>query len=142
MRTEDTALSSGAVKRKSAPRCGGPAKIVDVDRPGVTVKFQSQTFRAAHYSVRKKVGGKGVAEVEWGPMSSRSLLMEAVLWGNINSGTNGNETALDREKVDSAPNTGVPGDNSPISPEVIPVPASPSLSVRVPSSPFLSVQLP
>ena len=115
---------------------------MDIDQPGVTVKFQCQTFKATRYSVRKKVGGKDVEEVEWGPTSRRSRPTEAVLGRNINSGTNGNETALEGEKVDSVPNTGIPGDNSRISPAAIPAPASNSLSVQVPSPPSPSVQLP
>ena len=33
-----------AVHRKSTPKGRGPAKILDIDGTGVTVKFQSQTF--------------------------------------------------------------------------------------------------
>ena len=48
--------------RKSAPRRRGPAKILDIDETGVTVKFQSQSFKVARYCVRKKLEEKDVLD--------------------------------------------------------------------------------
>ena len=43
----DAALFYMAMIRRGAPRCRGPAKILDIDETGVTVKFRSQTFKVA-----------------------------------------------------------------------------------------------
>ena len=39
-----------ASNRKGAPKRRGPAKILDVDDAAATVKFRSQTFKAARHS--------------------------------------------------------------------------------------------
>ena len=41
---DDTVLLPKAMDRKSAPRRRGPAKILDIDEPGETVKPQPTTF--------------------------------------------------------------------------------------------------
>ena len=43
----DSALFNEATNRRSAPRPRGPARILDIDAAGVTVKFQSQTMEVA-----------------------------------------------------------------------------------------------
>ena len=75
MRIGGAELFHKAVNRKGAPRWRGPAKILDIDDAGVTVKFQSQTFEEAQYCVREKVEGKDVEGAEWGPASSQSRPM-------------------------------------------------------------------
>ena len=80
--------------------------------------------------------------LKWGPTSRRPKPMEAVPLRNNISVTNGKGAEVEREKVDSAPSPGVPGENPPRSPAAIPVPDSPSLSARAPSSPSPAVQQP
>ena len=53
----DSAPPLKAPNRESAPRRRGPAKILDIDDAGATVKFQSQTFKVSRYCVRKNEGG-------------------------------------------------------------------------------------
>ena len=43
----DTALFYKAPHRKSHPRWRGPALILDIDETGVTVKYQTQSFKVA-----------------------------------------------------------------------------------------------
>ena len=43
-----------AAKKKSTTRWRGPAKILDIDDTGATVKFQSRTFNMARYCVREE----------------------------------------------------------------------------------------
>ena len=62
-RVRDTALFRKATDRKSTPRRRGPAKIPDIDDAGVTVKFPSQTFKAARCPVKKKVDVENAGEV-------------------------------------------------------------------------------
>ena len=51
----DTVLFYKSPHRKSHPRWRGPAKILDIDETGVTVKFQSQSFKVALFCVRRKL---------------------------------------------------------------------------------------
>ena len=44
VRIGNTPLSYEAVFREGAPRWRGPAKILDIDEPCVTVELQSQIF--------------------------------------------------------------------------------------------------
>ena len=142
MRIGETARCFQPVNRKSAPRWGGPVRILGTDETGVTVKCQSQTFNVARNCVCKEVGEQHVEEVEWGPTSRQPKPMEAVPLRNNISVTDRNEVEAEREKVDPAPSPGVPGENSPSSPAAIPVPDSPLVSAQAPSSPSPSVQLP
>ena len=41
--------------RKSLPKWGGPACILEIDETGATARYQSQTFQAARNCVRKQV---------------------------------------------------------------------------------------
>ena len=45
----DAALFYSAAKKKSTPRWRVPALILDFGETGVTVNFQSQTFKAARF---------------------------------------------------------------------------------------------
>ena len=58
-RVGDSVVSYKASNSKGSPRRRGPAKILDVDDAGVTVKFQSQTFTVARHCVR------GVGYARW-----------------------------------------------------------------------------
>ena len=58
----NSVLFHKTTNRKSAPRWRGPAKILDIGEAGVTAKFQSQSFKAARYWVRKKVEDKVASE--------------------------------------------------------------------------------
>ena len=70
-----------ALNRRGTPRRRGPAKILDIDYARVPVKFQSQTFKAARYCVRKKMGVQDAAEVDWNPASwGRILGMACLRW--------------------------------------------------------------
>ena len=51
--------------RQGAPRWRGSAKVIGIDDAGVTVKFQSQTFKAARYCVRKKEDVQVAGAVDW-----------------------------------------------------------------------------
>ena len=61
-----------ASTRKSAPHWRSPATFLEIDDTGVTVKFQSQTFKAARYCVGMEVEEQDEGEVEWNPASGRS----------------------------------------------------------------------
>ena len=50
--------------RKSSPRWGGPLRNSDIDEAGVTVAFQSQTFKVARFCVRKRLEEKDVSDEE------------------------------------------------------------------------------
>ena len=54
-RVGDSVVSYKASNSKGSPRRRGPAKILDVDDAGVTVKFQSQTFKVARHCVRGRL---------------------------------------------------------------------------------------
>ena len=50
----DMELFYKAQNRKGLPRWRGPAKVIGMDESGVTVTFQSQTFKVARYCVRRR----------------------------------------------------------------------------------------
>ena len=58
--------------RTSALQRRRPTVILDPDVTGVSVKFQGQTFKVAHYCMRRRVDPKGVGGGEWRPASDRS----------------------------------------------------------------------
>ena len=60
----DTGLFYKATNKKSAPCRRGPAKILDIDKRGVTAKFQSQTFKVARFRAGEKVESKDVEDAE------------------------------------------------------------------------------
>ena len=63
----DAALFYKGANKKSTSHYRGPAKILDIDETGATVKFQSQTFIVARHCVRKKVEEKDVGVRNWIP---------------------------------------------------------------------------
>ena len=58
--------------------------VLDVDEMGVVAKFQSQTFKAARFLARKRVGPKDVGSVNWD--SSVVLDFETDVWPSVRSG--------------------------------------------------------
>ena len=50
--------------RKSSPRRGGPAKVLEIDDAGATVSFQSQTSKVARYCVRRRMKDSEIQEGE------------------------------------------------------------------------------
>ena len=50
----DMELFYKAQNRKGLPRWRGPAKVIGMDESGVTVTFQSQTFKVARYCVPRR----------------------------------------------------------------------------------------
>ena len=51
----DMVLFHKTPHRKRSPRWRGPAKVLEIDETGVTVSFQSQTFKLARFRVRRRV---------------------------------------------------------------------------------------
>ena len=51
----DMLLFYTARNRKSSPRWGGPAEVLEIDESGVTVSCQSQDFKVARYRVRQRM---------------------------------------------------------------------------------------
>ena len=98
---EDFVLFRRAQSRKISPRWRGPAKILEIDRAGVTVSFQSQTFKEARYCVRKRLKATDVADDECEDSLRRdSPWMESPAGGNgLVPDTNENRTD-DAEMVD------------------------------------------
>ena len=86
-------------KRPAPARAADPtlawAATLDIDETGVSVKFQSQTFRAARYCVSKKTEQQDVKEVDRNPAPSQSGPMEAAPWENLDSGAK--EKGMDAE---------------------------------------------
>ena len=64
-------LSYEAQSKEGAPRRRGPALILGIDEAGVTVKFQSQTFKVARFCARKKGEQKDVEDAELDPLRAR-----------------------------------------------------------------------
>ena len=58
----DMVLFYKTPNRKSSPRRRGPAKVSEIDETGVTVYFQSQTFKVARFCVRRRVKESEVAD--------------------------------------------------------------------------------
>ena len=56
VQSRDSVLLYSAWNRKSAPRQGGPAKILDVDGTGARAK--SQTCKAVRFCVRQREGAQ------------------------------------------------------------------------------------
>ena len=54
----DPVLFQKTSDRKEAPRWRGPAKLTAIDNTGLTVKFQSQTFKVAPYCLREKADAR------------------------------------------------------------------------------------
>ena len=68
----DTEISYKAESKKSAPRRRGPGLILGLGEAGVTLKFQSQTFRVARFRARRKEKEKDVEDAELDPSRERS----------------------------------------------------------------------
>ena len=60
-----SALFHKAQNRKSPHRWLGPATILDIDEAAASATFQSQTFKAARYCVRKHLKEIDVSDEEW-----------------------------------------------------------------------------
>ena len=142
MQIGDAAPFYEAMNRKGALRWRGPAKILGVDDTGVTVEFQSQTFRVARYCVRKKVEEEDLGEGDWDPSRAYPRTLGLAPRENSTLRIERNEVEGEKEKADTSSSAGTPGGCPHTFPKAIPVPASPLLLVQVPSSPQPSVQLP
>ena len=67
----DTALFYESTNKKSAPRRRGPAKILNIDDAGATVKFQLRTFKVARYCLRRQVEERDAEDEELDPFHAR-----------------------------------------------------------------------
>ena len=83
---------------KSTPRRRGPAIIMDIDEPGVTVKFQSQTFKVARYCVRKQVEEEDVDDEEFDPSHVRMRAVGSAFWEGQAQRVTGDGLDADEEK--------------------------------------------
>ena len=117
----DTAPFYEAIHRKSTPRWRGPAKTLDIDEPGATVEFQSQTFKVARHCVRKK-DEEDVGEVAQNPSQDQPTAMELAPRGVSTLRDEGNEMEMEAETADTSSSAGAPGDSSHSYPEATPVP--------------------
>ena len=104
----------------------------NIGEAGVTVKFQSQLFKVARFCVRKRGEEKDVVEEELGPVRVRPLRNGSGPGGELRNVELGSEMEVDREDGNSTSNSGIPESGCRPQPETIPVPDSPSLSVRLP----------
>ena len=77
---EDSGNGASLHSSKSGERATSEraAKILDIDDPGVTAKFQRRTLKVARTCLRKRVEGKDLEEVESGLMSSQPRPTQAV----------------------------------------------------------------
>ena len=57
----------GTPNRGSAPKCKGPARILDIDEMGTTAKYQNQSFKVARYCVPKSVDEEKLGGVDGTP---------------------------------------------------------------------------
>ena len=136
----DSVLFYKAKSRKSSPRWGGRAKILEIYETGLTVFFQSRTFKVARFCVRNRLKEKDVAGEEW-----KNSLRRGSPWMESPAGGAGlapdvNENRPDTaEMVDGDKPTGN-GYQSTTEPEetvmasrrLIPAPASPVHSAKEP----------
>ena len=58
----DIVLFYKTPNRRSSPRWRGPAKVLEIGEAGVTVHFQSQTFKVARCCVRRRVKESAVVD--------------------------------------------------------------------------------
>ena len=58
----DSVLFYKAPHKKSNPRWGGPAAILEINESGAVLKFQSQTRKVAQYCVRRKLEEKDLPQ--------------------------------------------------------------------------------
>ena len=133
VKTRDTVLLNKTQDKRSAPRWRGPELIPDIDETGVTVKFQSQTFKVARFCARNKVEATHVEDTEVDPTRTRmrSVGLDPgnpqeqvdVGVGMDTGGEDGNFTSC----------TGVPDSEPEPKPEASPAPDFPSFSVQPPS---------
>ena len=106
---------------------------LDIDGTGVTVKFQSQTFKVALFCVRKKGGEQDAEDAELDPLRERSRRIGADLGGQLRQVHVGMDMDVDREDGNNASNTGIPECESGPTAETIPAPDSPPLSAQLPA---------
>ena len=107
--------------------------IVDVDDTGVTVKFQSQTFKGARFCVRKEGGEGGVEEAELDLLQARFRQIGTDVGCRLRQVDVGKKMVVDRDDGTPTPSTGNPESGSGPRPETIPAPESLSLSAPLPS---------
>ena len=74
----ESALFYKTNNRKSMSKCAGTARIQESGETGVTVRYQSQTFKVARYCVRKKVDEK-----ELGGVNSALGCCSPACWSSV-----------------------------------------------------------
>ena len=131
--TGETAPLYKSAKKKSAPRRRGPAKILDVDETGVTMKSQSQTFKEARYCVRKQVEETDVDDDELDPLHVRMRTVGPAPWEEQGQQTMGDATDADVEKGNFTSSAGTPESENGYRPAAVPAPEPPTLSAQLPS---------
>ena len=63
----DSVLFYKAPTKQGTPKRRGPACVLDIDDTGVTVRYQSQTFKVTRYCVRRQADEKEVGSTEGPP---------------------------------------------------------------------------
>ena len=136
-----SALFYRASFRHSAPRRCGLAVVLDIDDPGVTVRFQSQKFNGGAVPRAKKSGFEGRGGVDWNSASGNLDSLDGVPSVALGKTHGGDQFSFERgggsdetSVVSPRARSGVHEDMGSPSPSPVPVP--------VPAPPFLSVQVP
>ena len=141
----DMVLFYKATTKKSSPRWRGPAKVLAIDESGVTVYFQSQTFKVARFCVRRRVKESEVVDQD-GRVFRSTADPWVDQWQTGLDGLQTTDTGKDlmdvepiADKNDVPAVNGEQGSGGLASPRLIPVPDSPRTVVGEGLSPSQKV---
>ena len=130
----DTGLLYKSRNKKIAPRWRGPAKILDIDETGATVKFRSLTFGMARYCIWGKVEAEIVEAAELDPLRARMRTAASALREQSAQRDMRDVTDVDEGERIWTSSTDTPRSEARYHPAATLVPDSPTLSVQLPSS--------
>ena len=139
----DSVLACETQSREVFPRWRGPTKLFDIEETGATATFQRQTFEVARYCVRKRLDRKDVHEDEWqntkrtgDPRMSRPPACPDMTQARgFVVGKSMDLVEIEQDAGVVGPSADLMRKHSITSPRLIPVPESPTLSIRLPPVP-------
>ena len=151
MHVADSVLVYRVSNQRGAPRRLNPARIPGIADAGATVRFQSQSFVAARFCARRKVGAQDVGEKDMNPALGSSDTSDGMLPVALGRTQVGDRVALERAGDPLGASATSPrgwrgaydvAGSSPPFPLAAPGPAPPYFAVHVSSPSSLSIQLP
>ena len=111
----------------------GPAKILDTNEAGATLKSRSETFKVARNCLRRKVGERGADDEELDPLHARVGAAGSAPLERHAQRDLGDVMGVDEGKGSWTSSSDAPRSEDGYRRAAIPAPSPPALSVHLPS---------